>query len=407
MDLEDGFTALKVGGFHGYLTVEPAGPEQGRIQNVGTVGGCNDDQVGVIVEAVHLHQQLVQGLLALIVATAHAGAALAAHSIDLVDEDDGRCILLGLIEQVAHSRGAQSDEHLDEVRACHGVEGHAGLTGYGPGQQGLAGSRGTIEQNASGYAGTQGLVLGGILEEFLDLLHLLDCGLLAGHVRELGLGGLPVAELGGVLLAPHAEHAAAGRRGHAREQEPKDSQNDQHGQDGGDQVAHHAGLRHHRVVPLGGLGLLYGLDHLLPLGLHVVELYVLAEVLGGAVAAEAGHILDEVTIELELDDLHFLGDLGLLDHAAAVVQQLQAVLGIDGLSAVLAAEEAEDGQDDDHGQNPPEPGGTPEGAVAPIGARTVVAQVEVEGVVALVSVVLAPIGRTLLRSLRVAHDCSP
>ena len=41
-------------------------------------------------------QQLVDGLLALVVATAHAGATLAAHSVDLIDEDDAGSLALGL-----------------------------------------------------------------------------------------------------------------------------------------------------------------------------------------------------------------------------------------------------------------------------------------------------------------------
>ena len=39
-------------------------------------------------EAVHLHQQLVQRLFALVVPAAQACASLAAHGVDLIDEDD-------------------------------------------------------------------------------------------------------------------------------------------------------------------------------------------------------------------------------------------------------------------------------------------------------------------------------
>ena len=42
------------------------------------------------VEAVHLDEQLVERLLALVVAAAEAGAAVAADGVDLVDEDDRR-----------------------------------------------------------------------------------------------------------------------------------------------------------------------------------------------------------------------------------------------------------------------------------------------------------------------------
>ena len=66
-------------------------------------------------EAVHLHEQLVEGLLALVVAAAQARAALPADGVDLVDEDDAGHTLLGQIEQVAHAGSAHADEHLNEV----------------------------------------------------------------------------------------------------------------------------------------------------------------------------------------------------------------------------------------------------------------------------------------------------
>jgi len=45
----------------------------------------------------------------------------------LVDEDDGRSVLAGLLEEVAHARRADADDHLHELRRAHGEEGHAGL----------------------------------------------------------------------------------------------------------------------------------------------------------------------------------------------------------------------------------------------------------------------------------------
>ncbi len=83
------------------------------------------------VEAVHLDEDLVEGLLALVVATAEAGAALAADRVDLVDEDDARRVALGLVEQVADAAGADAHEHLDELRAGDAEERHARLAGDG------------------------------------------------------------------------------------------------------------------------------------------------------------------------------------------------------------------------------------------------------------------------------------
>ena len=56
----------------------------------------------LLVEAVHLDEQLVQGLLTLVVPAAEPGAAMAADGVDLVDEHDRGRRRLRLLEQVAH-----------------------------------------------------------------------------------------------------------------------------------------------------------------------------------------------------------------------------------------------------------------------------------------------------------------
>ncbi|MCY1222339.1 hypothetical protein D9M72_344290 [compost metagenome] len=89
VDLQDLVAAYQVRGFNGDLAVEAAGAQQGRVQHVGAVGGGDQDDVGLDVEAVHFNQQLVEGLLALVVAAADARAAVTADGVDLVHEDDG------------------------------------------------------------------------------------------------------------------------------------------------------------------------------------------------------------------------------------------------------------------------------------------------------------------------------
>ena len=124
----------------------------------GPVGGGDQDDAALDVEAVHLDEQLVERLLALVVAAAHAGAAVPADGVDLVDEDDRRGVGLGLLEQVAHPGRADADEHLDEVRAGDRVERHAGLAGDGAGEQRLAGAGRAVEQHALRDLGADGLV---------------------------------------------------------------------------------------------------------------------------------------------------------------------------------------------------------------------------------------------------------
>src|SRR3546814_14460423 len=78
--------------------------EEGGVEHVGAVGRRDDDDAFVGFEAVHLDEQLVERLLALVVAVAEPGAAMAADRVDFVDEDDARRVALGLFEHVAEDR---------------------------------------------------------------------------------------------------------------------------------------------------------------------------------------------------------------------------------------------------------------------------------------------------------------
>ena len=149
---EDAFAALHVRAVDDDAAVEAARAQQRRIEHVGAVGRGDEDDALVRLEAVHLDEQLVQRLLALVVAAAEAGAAMAADRVDLVDEDDAGRVLLALLEQVADARGADADEHLDEVRAADREERDVGLAGDGAGEQRLAGARRAHQQHALGDA---------------------------------------------------------------------------------------------------------------------------------------------------------------------------------------------------------------------------------------------------------------
>ena len=181
------FAAAHVGQAHHHAAVETAGTQQRGIEHVGPVGRRHQDHAVVGFKAVHLDEQLVQRLLALVVPAAQAGAAMAADSVDFVDEDDAGRILLALLEQVANAACAHADKHLHKVRTGDGEERHIGFAGHGTGQQGLAGSRRSDQQHALGNAPAQLLellrlaqVLDDLLQLFLGLIH-------AGHVFERDL----------------------------------------------------------------------------------------------------------------------------------------------------------------------------------------------------------------------------
>src|SRR5438046_2067993 len=117
VNLEDLPAADAVGPVDDDLTVEATRAQQGGVEDVGPVRRRDQNDVVLQLEPVHLDEELVQGLLALVVAPAEAGAAMAADRVDLVHEDDARRRLLCLLEQVTNTRGADADEHLDEVGA--------------------------------------------------------------------------------------------------------------------------------------------------------------------------------------------------------------------------------------------------------------------------------------------------
>ena len=88
VDLQDLLAALEIGQFHRNTAVKAAGTGQSRVEGIRTVGGREDDDAAVALEAVHLGEQLVQGLLTLVVAAQLAAVALLANGVYLVDEHD-------------------------------------------------------------------------------------------------------------------------------------------------------------------------------------------------------------------------------------------------------------------------------------------------------------------------------
>ena len=240
VDLEDLRAALAVRAVHGDLAVEAAGAQQGGIEDVGPVGGRDHDDVVLGLEAVHLHQELVERLLALVVATAEAGAAMAADGVDLVHEDDAGRVLLGLLEEVAHAGGADADEHLDEVRARDREERHARLTRDRAGQQRLAGAGRPVEQDALRDPRAERLELLRVLEELLDLVQLLDGLVDARDVAERDLRRVHAHALGARLAERHDLRAAALDLVHQEDPEPDE---DQDREDVGQQRQDHARAR--------------------------------------------------------------------------------------------------------------------------------------------------------------------
>ena len=190
VDLEDLLAAAPVGRAVIDLPVKASRAQKCRVEDVLSVGGCEDDHALILAEAVHLHKQLVERLLALVVSSAETRAAAAADGVDLVNKDDAGRNALCLVEQVSHAAGADADIQLDKIRAGNGQKRHARLAGDGTRQQRLAGSRRADQQHALRHTRAHLLKALGIAEELHDLLKL---RLFLVCARHIGKGDLFLA----------------------------------------------------------------------------------------------------------------------------------------------------------------------------------------------------------------------
>src|SRR5690348_9257189 len=97
MNLENGQPTIPVGTLYGHAAVKATRTQECFVQPIWPVGRSDDDYRLARIKTIHLHQQLVQGLLALVVAI-DTGATLPSHGIDFVNEDDAGRSFLGLVE---------------------------------------------------------------------------------------------------------------------------------------------------------------------------------------------------------------------------------------------------------------------------------------------------------------------
>src|SRR5438094_7206979 len=115
MNAENFFSPAHIRTAHYHATIEAPRPQQRRIEHIGTVRCSHQDDAFIRLKSVHLDQQLVQRLLALVVTATQASATVTPDSVDLVDENDARSIFLALLKQVANPAGTHAYDHLDEV----------------------------------------------------------------------------------------------------------------------------------------------------------------------------------------------------------------------------------------------------------------------------------------------------
>ena len=186
VNLENGLATSNVRQIDGDLAVETTRPQQCRIEHIRPVCGRDDDDPLLSVEAVHFHQQRVERLLAFVIAAAQAVSPAASDGVNFVDEHQTRCVLARLLEHVPHAAGANTDEHLHEIRAADAEEGCIRFAGDGLGQKSLARARRAHHQNAFGNAAAEFLKFLRVLQKLDQFGNFLFGFVHASHVFERG-----------------------------------------------------------------------------------------------------------------------------------------------------------------------------------------------------------------------------
>src|SRR6266481_5047982 len=130
MYFENGFATVEIRCIDKDLAVKAAGAKKRPVENLGPIGGRKDNNTGVGFEAIHLHQQSIESLFALVVDRAHMDTPLSADSIKLVDEYDAGRMFLGLFEEIADPSCTYSHKHFYEIAATDQKERYFRLARY-------------------------------------------------------------------------------------------------------------------------------------------------------------------------------------------------------------------------------------------------------------------------------------
>ncbi len=117
-----------------------------------------------------------------------ACASPSGDRVDLIDENDAGMILLRILKKITDTGGADTDEHLDEIRAGNREERHTCLSRNSFCDQGLARSGRSYKQDTFRDACSESSVFCRVSEEidnFLQILLLLlkTCDILECNFR--------------------------------------------------------------------------------------------------------------------------------------------------------------------------------------------------------------------------------
>lgn len=129
------------------LFIEPARPQDGRVEQIWSIGGSDDEDL-VAGGDVHLHQQFSHYPVHHLVRVSPV-AALGDESVQLVHEDDAGLGSNGSLEHLPHIFLALPHVHVQQFGALDADEAHLALFGNAFSEEGFAGAGRPVEEEPS------------------------------------------------------------------------------------------------------------------------------------------------------------------------------------------------------------------------------------------------------------------
>ena len=208
MQRKDGNTTRKVRELYRNTAIKTSRTQQGGIEGVWPVGCRKHNNALVIVKAIHLGKELVEGLLALVVG-GKTGVTTLTNGVYLIDKDDAGSLFIGLFKEVTDLSGTASNKHLHKFRARDGKERNVCLARNRFSKQGFARSWRAYQQSTVGKLCANSRIFTRVFQEAYDLRKRFLGLILASNIFKRNSGFLAINHLGTRFTQTAAKGAAS------------------------------------------------------------------------------------------------------------------------------------------------------------------------------------------------------
>src|SRR3989344_5047433 len=175
MNLENCLALFDIRKIQNNSPVKPARAQERRVENIGTIGRRYDNDLISRLKTVHLNENLIERLLALVMPAAKTGTAMAPDCIDLIYKNNRRSGFLGRAKQITHTRSADTDKHLDKFRRTNMEKRNTSFSSNRAGKKSLSGTWRAHEENAARDPRANLKKFLRVFEKFNNLFELFLC----------------------------------------------------------------------------------------------------------------------------------------------------------------------------------------------------------------------------------------